>query len=170
VKLIENRKQDKNKPKKHMNSKKLIQSAIPLVLCGLFATGCAQMMAIKQPRPFTPSGLVAGAKRVDIIGELGQPVSSEEHTNKLTDAFQYVDGGSKNNAGSKTVRVILYTGGDLFTLWLDQIIWMPTEKFGFAGTDHSVTVDYTKSEDGFWHASSIDDKALKGRSSKKEAF
>src|ERR1035438_7283342 len=106
-------------------------------------SGCAQVMAIKQPKPFTPTSAIVGAKRTAIIGELGQPVVSEEHTNSLTDTFKYVDGGSKNSGGSKTVRIILYTGGDLFTVFLDQIIWIPTEKFGFAGTDHVLTVDYT---------------------------
>jgi len=160
----------KHKTKKHMKTTKLILTALPLILCGLFASGCAEVMAIKQPRPFTPTTLVTGAKRVDIIGELGQPISSEEHTNSLTDAYKYVDGGRKNSGGSKTVRVVLYTGGDLFTCWLDQIVWMPTEKFGFAGTDHAVTVDFTKADDGFWHAAKIEDKPLKGNSSQKEAF
>lgn len=149
---------------------KLIRTLILLPLIGLFGTGCADIMAVKQPRPFTPSTLVTGAKRVAIIGELGQPVTSETHTNGLTDTYKYVDGGSKNNGGSKTVRVILYTGGDLFTLFLAEVIWMPMEMVGFAGTDHAVMVDYTKAEDGFWHAAKIEDTALKGNSSKKDAF
>jgi len=33
-----------------------------------------------------------------------------------------------------------------------------------------VTVDYTKSEDGFWHAAKIEDRELKGNSTKKESF
>lgn len=118
-------------------------------------------MAIQQPRPFTPHTLTTGTKRVDIIGELGHPITTEEHTNSLTDAYKYVDGGSKNNGSSKTVRIILYTGGDIFTCWLDQVIWMPAEKFGFAGTDHTVTIDFTKNEDGFWCAAKIEDKTGK---------
>jgi len=151
-----------------MNSKKIIQSALPLILSGLFASGCAQIMAIKQPSPFVPASLTSNAKRVDIVAELGVPVSSEQHSDHLSDAFSYVDGGAKNSAVSKTGRVILYTAGDLFTLWLDQIVWMPAEHFGFAGTDHSVMVDYTKADDGFWHAAKIENKELKGRSTKKE--
>ena len=149
---------------------KSIITALAMILVGVFMSGCAQVMAIKQPKPFTPTSAIVGAQRTTIIGELGQPVTSEEHTNSLTDAYKYVDGGSKNNGGSKTVRVILYTGGDLFTLWLDQIIWMPMEKFGFSGTDHVLTVDYIKSGDEPWRATAINDQALKGRSSKKEQF
>jgi len=88
----------------------------------------------------------------------------------LTDNYKYVDGGGKNNGGSKTARVILYTAGDLFTIWLDQILTIPLEKFSFAGTDHSVTVDYTKSADGMRHATTIDNKALPGRPHKQEEY
>src|ERR1039457_3512446 len=121
-----------------MKSKKLVLSAIPLVLCGLFASGCAEVMAIKQPRPFIPTTLVTGAKRVDIIGQLGQPISSEEHANSLTDAYQYVDGGSKNSRCPKTRWLVLYPGGDIFPCLLEQNNRMPTEKIGFWGTDHAV--------------------------------
>jgi hypothetical protein len=153
-----------------MNSKKLVRSIIPLVLGGLFVSGCAQVMAIKQPRPFVPASLTVGAKRVDIVEELGRPITSEEQTNRLTDAYKYVDGGEKNNGASKTSRVILYTAGDFFTLWLDQIVWIPAEEFGFAGTDHAVTVNYIKYEDGLWHATNIENRVLKGRSSQKDEF
>ena len=147
---------------------KTIITTAAVILTAALLTGCAQVMCLKQPKPFTPTTTCVGSRRTAIIGELGQPVSSEDQTNSLSETYKYVDGGGKNNGGSKTIRVILYTGGDLFTLWLDQIIWMPTEKFGFAGTDHVVTVDYTKSMDGHWHATAVDDKALKGNSTKKE--
>lgn len=153
-----------------MSLKALLRSAIPLLAISLFASGCAQVMAIRQPRPFTPAALTNNAKRVDVIAELGQPLTSEEHSNLLTDAYAYVDGGSKNNGAAKAGRIVLYTAGDVFTVFLDQIIWMPTEHFGFAGTDHSVMVDYAKSTDGLWHAVSIQNKVVKGPSAKKDAI
>ena len=104
------------------------------------------------------------------MGELGAPRSSEEHSSHLCETYKYVDGGGKNSGGSKFCRVIVYTAGDIFTLWLDQVIWMPAEKFGFAGTDHVVTVEYNKPEDGFWHAADIQDKTLKGGSTKKDSI
>src|SRR5437016_3924712 len=104
-----------------------------MILVAVFMSGCAQVMAFKQPKPYAPTSLASGAKRLDVIAELGQPASSEEHSGLLTDSYRYVDGGSKNNGGSKTTRIILYTAGDLFTIFLDQVIWMPTEKFGFSG-------------------------------------
>jgi len=134
----------------------------------MFLTGCAEVMAMKQPKPFTPTCLTPGTKRAVVIGELGQPVETETHTNSLADVYKYVDGGSKNSGGSKTVRVILYVGGDIFTCWLDQVIWMPMEAFGFSGTDHVVTVDYIKAEDDSWCIKNADDRVLKGNSSKKD--
>jgi hypothetical protein len=154
------------KPVKNMKTTKLILTAIPLILSSLFATGCAQFMAIRQPRPFTPSSLVSGAKRTDIVAELGQPLTSEPRANQLTDVYHYVDGGQKNCAVSKTGRVLLYTAGDIFTAWLDQVIWIPAEAFGFPGTTHAVTVDYTRFDDGCWHAATIQDKIWQGRPSR----
>jgi hypothetical protein len=151
-------------------STKLIQVLLPSVLAGVLTSGCAQIMAIEQPSPFTPTCLKPGVKRMDVIAELGQPVTTENHNNLLADGYKYVDGGSKNSGASKTCRVVLYTAGDFFTIFLDQIIWMPSEKFGFAGTDHSVMIEYVKSDDGVWQAKTIEDKALKGRSTKKEEF
>jgi len=155
------------------NNKEIMKATLPLtlsVLIAMFASGCAQVMAIKQPKPFVPTSLVQGAKRADIVTELGQPLTSEEHNGTLSDSYKYVDGGKKNSGGSKTGRIVLYTAGDVFTLWLDQIVWMPTEKFGFSGTDHDVRVDYTKFDDQLWHAKQIDNRILKGSSEKKEAF
>lgn len=143
-----------------MKTSKLIGTALPVVVGALLATGCAQVMAVKQPKPFMPTTTVVGAKRADIVGELGPPASTETHGTNLVDTFRYVDGGNKNNGGAKTVRVVLYTAGDLFTVWLDQIVWMPLEEVGFAGTARVVVVDYVKSEDDFWHAISIDDRAV----------
>ena len=82
------------------------------------ATGCAQYMAIKQPSPFKPACLDPGVKRINVIAELGQPVNAESNTNNLTEAYKYVDGEGKNSGTSKTVRVVLYTAGDIFTLFL----------------------------------------------------
>ena len=153
----------------YKSMKNTIVTAV-LLLTAVFASGCAQVMALKQPKPFAPCALASGAKRTDIVGELGQPVSSEDRGHSLTDTYKYVDGGKKNCGGSKTARVVLYTAGDLFTCWLDQLIWMPVEKFAYAGIDHAVTVDYIKSENGVWIAKEVSDKPLKGRSSKKETL
>jgi hypothetical protein len=131
--------------------------ALILVLGSVLLSSCAQCTAMKQPKPFKPTATVVGAKRADIAGELGNPVNSEQQNILLLETYKYVDGGGKNNGASKTGRVILYTAGDLFTIFLDQILTWPAEIYGFAGTTHIVTVEYIKQDDGFWHAKEIKD-------------
>jgi hypothetical protein len=150
------------------NSKRRSRFILSLVLASLVASGCAQFMAFNQPAPFTPVSLNPGVKRMHVIAELGQPVDTETQTNLLTDNYKYVDGGAKNNGVSKTCRVVIYTAGDLFTLFLDQIVWMPSEKFGFAGTYHSVIIEYTNAPDGTWHASTIQNSVVNDNSENKK--
>lgn len=141
-------------------------SVLATGMAALILCGCAQFRAIDQPKPFKPTVTAVGAKRVNITGELGAPINSEENNGKLVDTYKYVDGGGKNSGGAKVGRIILYTAGDLFTLFLDQLITWPAEIYGFAGTPHIVTVEYQKGTDGFWHAVSVDDLEQVG---KKEA-
>jgi len=145
-----------------------LQRLVPIALLALLASGCAQNMCLHEPKPFTPTSTVVGAKRTAIVGELGQPVVSEPHGTNLLDTYKYADGGAKNSGEAKTTRIILYTAGDLFTVFLTQLVWMPSEYYGFAGTDHVVTIDYAKSEDDLWHATKIDDQELKVHSTKKD--
>lgn len=138
---------------------------ISTLICtgSLLVCSCAQFRAMDQPKPFKPTATTVGAKRVNISGELGAPLNSEENKGQLVDTYKYVDGGSKNSGGAKVGRIVLYTAGDLFTLFLDQLITWPAEIYGFAGTTHIVTVEYEKGSDGFWHAVSISDVEQEGK-------
>lgn len=123
----------------------------------LMLTGCAQYAAMNQPKPFKPTASVVGAERATVTCELGAPVVSTTRNDQMTETYKYTDGGSKNNAASKTGRVIIYTAGDLFTIFLDQLLTWPLETYAFAGTSHVVTVDYVKGSDGFWWAKEVRD-------------
>jgi hypothetical protein len=92
------------------------------------ASGCAQVMAIRQPSPLDRNLLAVGADRAD---------------GGRTEIYKYVDGGTKNSWWSKTGRVLIYTAGDVFTACLDQIIWMPLE-LAFRGTEYASTVGYDR--------------------------
>jgi hypothetical protein len=114
-----------------------------VALLGL-TSGCAQVMAIRQPAPINRELLAVGADRTVIIGVLGAPVSVEDHGDTgRTEIYKYVDGGTKNSWWSKTGRVVLYTAGDVFSAWLDQIIWMPLE-LAFRGNEYASTVGYER--------------------------
>lgn len=132
----------------------------------LACSGCAQFKAMDQPKPFKPTATTVGAKRVNVAGELGSPVNSEESNGHLVETYKYVDGGGKNTTGSKVVRVVLYTAGDLFTIFLDQLITWPAESVAFAGTDHVVTIEYEKGDDGFWRIKSFTDEEQSGKKKK----
>lgn len=117
-------------------------AAIGLTLC--IGSGCAQVMAIRQPAPLDRTLLAVGADRTVVIGVLGAPVSTEDRNDGgRTEIYKYVDGGTKNSWWSKSGRVLIYTAGDVFTAWLAQIIWMPLE-LAFRGTEYASTVGYDR--------------------------
>ena len=117
---------------------------VTAALATTFASGCAQVMAIRQPAPINRELLTIGQDRTVVIGALGAPVSAEDQSDgRRIEIYKYVDGGQKNAWWSKTGRVVIYTAGDVFTAWLDQIIWMPLE-LAFRGTEYASTVGYDR--------------------------
>lgn len=132
-------------------------------LGALAVSGCAQYTAMNQPKPFKPTDTVVGADRATVTCELGAPLYSAERTNRLTETYKYYAGSSWNNSAGKTTRVVVYTAGDLFTVFLDQLLTWPFEAYTFAGTEHIVTVQYVKGADGFWRVQDVHD-VNKGKS------
>jgi hypothetical protein len=134
-------------PSSVVGTRRVVRGAVLVfsvaVLLGM-SSGCAQVMAIRQPAPINRNLLAVGADRTVVIGVMGAPVSTEDRTDGgRTEVYKYVDGGTKNTWWSKTGRVVLYTAGDVFTAWLDQIIWMPLE-LAFRGTEYASTVGYDR--------------------------
>lgn len=136
------------------------------LLCWVFAaTGCAQVMAYRQPPPLDRDFLQPGVERPVVAGRLGEPTSSEEHPGEgtLTESYSYADGGVVNGWGGKTGRIILYTAGDVFTLFLSQVLWMPAELL-MDGTDYYTTVDYERRPiDDHWVAARIVERDTDGK-------
>ena len=90
------------------------------VLIGM-TSGCAQVMAIRQPASLDRNLLAVGTDRTVVIGVFGAPVSADDRADGgRTEVYRYVDGGTKNSWWSKTGRVVVYTAGDVFTAWLDR--------------------------------------------------
>jgi len=94
-------------------------------------------------------------ERSVVISCLGAPIATDHHTVSgveiLSDTYVYKDGGAKNAAWSKAGRAVLYTAGDVFTIFLTQLIWIPTEKFMLEATKFGASVDYARANDGKWH-------------------
>jgi hypothetical protein len=123
----------------------------------LVVSGCAQYTAMNQPKPFKPTATVVGADRATVACELGAPLYRAERTNKLTETYKYFSGSSWNHPAGKTTRVVIYTAGDVFTLFLDQLLTWPFEAYTFAGTEHIVTVQYVRGENGSWQVQDMHD-------------
>jgi hypothetical protein len=128
-------------------------------LAMLATSGCAQYIAYSQPAPIDRDALAIGVDRSRVAGLLGAPIQQEVNSDGTeTDVYKYKDGGKKNHAVSKTGRILVYTAGDFFTLFLDQVISMPLE-LAFRGTDYTADVTYEK--EGYdWRAISIKEIAV----------
>lgn len=89
-----------------------------------------------------------------VIGCLGTPLASDsrdvEGRTVTNDTYVYKDGGGKNAGWSKAGRVVIYTAGDLFTLFLTQLLWMPSEKLMLDASKYQASVDYERGSDGRW--------------------
>ena len=127
----------------------------------LFGTGCAQVMAARQPGPIDRSVLTANAERGAVIAALGSPATTDKEGERLSDTYKYTDGGKVNGALGKSVRILLYSAGDFFTAFLSQVIWMPAELV-MNGTDYSADVEYARDAQGSWVASRIVERKLEG--------
>ena len=111
----------------------------------LCSIGCAQVIAFRQPPPLDRSVLHEGAERDLIVATLGYPVARDRPPGAtpplLRETYVYTDGGKMNSPGGKTARIVLYTMGDLITVFLTQIIWLPAE-LHFDGTQYHASVEY----------------------------
>jgi hypothetical protein len=124
--------------------------AVVLIFCVVVGTGCAQMMAACKPGPLDRSVLEVGAHRSGIVAALGSGRGRlKEGSVTRTEHYYYTDGGKKNTVLSKVGRIVLYTAGDVFTLFLSQILFMPFETV-LEGTQYRTSVDYQLFTDGTW--------------------
>jgi len=129
----------------------------------VFGSGCAQVMAYRQPAPVDRDLLIAGTDRGSVIGALGPPVVTEESDESLSDTYSFTDGGMVNSTAGKAIRILLYTAGDVFTLFLDQVLWIPAELL-MDGTKYSATVDYERNESHRWTAQRMVEQEIDGDS------
>ena len=140
----------------------------PLLASLLLCSGCAQFMAARQPKNLhVENVLQPGVERGVLIGTLGAPVATDSDVEgRLTDIYRYCDGRSANSWGGKSIRILIYTAGDVFTLFLAQIIWIPIE-IALSGKDYSATVDYQRGfEDHRWRVASWAETDTKGKVTK----
>jgi hypothetical protein len=82
------------------------------------------------------------------MSALGPPVATENISEQsLRDTYDYVDGGGWNSRPGKALRLVVYTVGDIATIFLTQLLWMPLE-VAFRGPRYSAIVDYRRDAGG----------------------
>lgn len=112
-----------------------------LIICICAATvanGCSVYMAAKQPDAKNLDVMAVGTPRAMVLGEFGQPVTSEVKDGQRTDVFAFTQGYSK---GAKTGRAVFHAAADIFTLGIWEAVGTPTEA-AFDGTKVSYQVEY----------------------------
>jgi hypothetical protein len=91
----------------------------------LSTSGCAVVMAAKQPDYKNVELFKPGTTRGQLLGEFGQPVSTETRKDGTKcDTFSFTQGYS---GGAKAGRAVLHGVADVLTLGLWEIIGTPTE-------------------------------------------
>lgn len=121
--------------------KRFIIYLLLMVFC-FSSSGCAVVMAARQPDKKNLDILHAGESRDRILAELGTPAASEidKNGNKI-DIFQFRQG---YNTGTKAVRALVHGVADVFTLGLWEVVGTPAEAV-FSGKDMAVKVSYDDS-------------------------
>jgi len=132
-------------------------AAILLLSVASGLSGCAQFMAFDQPGPLgcRSDVLLTGVEQSSVIGCLGRPMATDKRTDDqnnevMNEIYVYEDGRGKNAGWSKAGRVVIYTAGDVFTLFLTQLLWMPAEKLMLKSSKYQASVDYQRGHDGKW--------------------
>jgi len=103
-----------------------IKSLSKIILCAVISlnTGCAAVMATKQPTKKDLSIFNKGVDRSLIIAEIGAPITSEFKNGKRYEIYTFTQGYSKAN---KISRAVWHGAADVVTFGLWEIIGTPTE-------------------------------------------
>lgn len=103
-----------------------IKSLSKIILCAVISlnTGCAAVMATKQPTKKDLSIFNKGVDRSLIIAEIGAPITSELKNGKRYEIYTFMQGYSKANRIS---RAVWHGAADVVTFGLWEIIGTPTE-------------------------------------------
>jgi hypothetical protein len=118
--------------------------AAALLLCvassiAIFQVGCATYTAVRIPGPVPDERVALGAHRSDVEVLLKAPPANEYKEGDGTIArYQYKDGPHQASKG----RVVLYIAGDVFTLFLSELIFWPIEAYASKQTERIATAHY----------------------------
>lgn len=118
--------------------KKITIQFLAIIISANILSGCAVVMAAKQPGKKDLTVLRAGTERGLVLAELGQPVSSEKENNTTRELYKFVQGYSKV---TKAGRALFHGAADVFTVGMWEAVATPTEAV-FDGSEMLVQVIY----------------------------
>jgi hypothetical protein len=130
-----------------MNNIKLRRNnllAISMAACiTVSSSGCAVVMAAKQPDYKNGELFKVGTPRGALLGEFGHPTATDTRPNgDKCDVFSFTQGYS---GGAKAGRAFLHGVADVFTLGLWEVIGTPTEAI-FSGSTVGYETCYDKED------------------------
>ena len=118
--------------------------ALSLAAClAASSTGCAVVMAAKQPDYKNVELFKVGTPRGALLGEFGHPTATDTRANGAKcDVFSFTQGYS---GGAKAGRAFAHGVADVLTLGLWEVIGTPTEAV-FSGSTVGYEVCYDKED------------------------
>lgn len=121
---------------------KAISMAFAVSIAAL-SSGCAVVMAAKQPDYKNVELFKVGTQRGQLLGEFGQPTATDTKPDgSRCDTFSFKQGYS---GAAKAGRAFGHAVADIFTLGLWEVIGTPTEAV-FSGDTVGYQVCYDKDE------------------------
>lgn len=123
-----------------------MRAVIACVLLAVYCislSGCAVVMAARQPDKKNLKILQVGTPRNDVLAEFGAPAGTETDSHgDAVDIFQFKQGF---DTVTKATRSFVHGVADVCTLGLWEIVATPAEAI-FGGKDMAIKVTYDESE------------------------
>jgi hypothetical protein len=114
-------------------------ACVLLVACCISFSGCAVVMAARQPDKKNLKTLEIGTPRNNVLAEFGSPAGTEtDSQGNRVDVFQFKQGF---DTATKATRSLVHGVADVFTLGLWEVVGTPAEAI-FGGKDMAIKVTY----------------------------
>lgn len=110
-----------------------------IVVLFVVVAGCAPINELNRPDPVDLSKITPGAKRIDVIAELGVPTATIQDSGNSCDVYQLYTHGP--DAGAKAGIALVEGAADVFTLGLSEVLFTPIEA-GTNSVKHTVLMCY----------------------------
>lgn len=119
-----------------------LTSLLVLLLFASTQLACSIYKASTAPPPVPVENVKIGSPRSDVLGTFGTPKNIDTSGSERIEVYEFVDG----HHGASKARILIYIGGDLFTLGLAELIFWPMELAVLKGNEGRAVVTYSQDE------------------------